>query len=569
MRVFLTASAAILLASLAGAQVPNPEPESCGAPLTAVDQCSEAEGGGEEFDSLNPAEIDAIVRAAASATNRTDLTIAVVDRAGRPLALFRQPNADPENDDKAVGVARTTAFFSHNQAPLSSRTVRFISAIHFPTGVTNTNSAALYGIDNTNRGCDFNVVFNEGKCTPRARSLNGRPCNAFDTSGCGQGIVTGKIFPGDEIQQSVNAGGIPLFRILNLTEADQGRVSEGKMIGGIGVVGISEDPEEEDPQITEYAAATGAFGALNAGVGAIVPVPQFPLPKPGNVFIDGIRLPFLGRDITLRFNEDGLPIGVLLAGIQAGTDAGEYAIEPRNGGCAANGYLVGPLAGSNLTAAEVDAIVRRSDSAAKRTRAAIRLPPNRYARMAIAVADVDGTLLAVYRMPDATIFSTDVSVAKARNVVYFTNSTDLPGVPAGTAVTNRSIAFGSHPFFPPGIDGRNFKPRPGPFFESIFVRDLNNPCSQGLQPANANQTGIVFFAGSTPLFRGNEMIGGLGVSGDGIEQDDYVTFLGAGEFLPPRERWADRIIIDKVRLPQYKFPRQPEGVTECGGGPCD
>ena len=64
------------------------------------------------------------------------------------------------------------------------------------------------------------------------------------------------------------------------------------------------------------------------------------------------------------------------------------------------------------------------------------------------------------------------------------------------------------------------------------------------------------------------LVGGLGVSGDGIEQDDYVTFLGAGEFLPPADKWADTIKIDGARLPMFKFPRSPEGVTECGGGPC-
>jgi len=36
--------------------------------------------------------------------------------------------------------------------------------------------------------------------------------------------------------------------------------------------------------------------------------------------------------------------------------------------------------------------------------------------MVIAVGDVDGKILALYRMPDATFFSVDVAVAKARNV---------------------------------------------------------------------------------------------------------------------------------------------------------
>ena len=67
--------------------------------------------------------------------------------------------------------------------------------------------------------------------------------------------------------------------------------------------------------------------------------------------------------------------------------------------------------------------------------------------MVISVADSDGTILAIFRMPDATIFSIDVSASKARNVVYFgsprVNPADLPGVPPGIAVTNRTIGFGA------------------------------------------------------------------------------------------------------------------------------
>ncbi len=514
------------------------EPASCAMTPAAPELCND---GGTPANSLSAAEVETIVRAAARALNDATLTVAVVDRAGRPLALFRKPGADPANDDRAVGVARTAAFFSHNQAPLSSRTVRFLSGIHFPPGIVNTPSAALYGIENTNRGCDFNVTFEPGKCIPRARSLNG---------GIGPGIVTGKQFPGDADPSSVNAGGIPLYRV----QASGAVVSGGQLLGGIGVVGVS-----GDPQRAEYAAVTGAFGALATG---IAPVPFYPLPHPGNVFVEGVRLPFLGPDIRLTFNASGLPEGVRLRDVTAGSDAGSFVLMPQNGGCAANDYLVAPRAGSRLTEAEVRGIVDRAVATARRTRALIRLPLNRYARMVIAVADTDGSILALYRMPDATVFSVDVSVAKSRNVVWFSSNGIGGLVPAGTAVSNRTIAFGAQPRFPSGVDSNVFDPREGPWYQSLFVHDLDHPCSQGDQPQNPNQNGIVFFAGSSPLYRNDEIAGGLGVSGDGIEQDDYVTYYAAGEFLPPRERWADRIVIDRVRLPMFKFPRQPEGVDE-------
>jgi hypothetical protein len=52
-------------------------------------------------------------------------------------------------------------------------------------------------------------------------------------------------------------------------------------------------------------------------------------------------------------------------------------------------------------------------------------------------------------------------------------------------------------------------------------------------------------------------VGGLGVSGDGVDQDDYVTAGGAVGFEAPAAIRADQIVIDGVRLPYLKFPRNP------------
>jgi uncharacterized protein GlcG (DUF336 family) len=183
------------------------EPPSCALPPIESTSCVDGALGNAtpaSFGALTSAEVRAIVDAAAASLDDDAMTVAVVDRAGRVLALYRKPGADPANDDRAVGVARTAAFFSHDQAPLSSRTVRSISGVHFPAGVTNAHSGALYGIENTNRGCDLNVTFNDGKCVPRARSLNGAPCASGDTAGCGPGIVTGKEQPYDGAQLAVN-----------------------------------------------------------------------------------------------------------------------------------------------------------------------------------------------------------------------------------------------------------------------------------------------------------------------------------------------------------------------------
>src|SRR5439155_2544427 len=89
---------------------------------------------------------------------------------------------------------------------------------------------------------------------------------------------------------------------------------------------------------------------------------------------------------------------------------------------APEGYLIGPLASGvagGLTEADVRRIVDQAVARANVTRAQIRLPLGSTTRMVIGVSDPTGRLLALYRMPDATVFSIDVALTKARNAYYF------------------------------------------------------------------------------------------------------------------------------------------------------
>lgn len=465
---------------------------------------------------LTQADVTSVVEAAAASV-ADPLVIAVVNRSGSVLAVYQKPGAPPTSvgnfgavvpsTELAVALARTAAFFSNDQAPLSSRTVRYISGIHFPPGVAFTGNAALYGIENTNRGCTLSTNFSQP--IPPATLIN--------STSPGLGIITGKVDVMDSDQSAVNPGGVPLFK-------------NNHAVGGVGVVGSS-------PAITEYAAFTGAAGA---GFGPNVP-------QPGAVNINGITLPF-----------------VLQTSLPAGATAGSANGTFLNGPIASpapvpDGYLVAPHAGplGGLTVDEVTSIVNNAIATANQTRAVIRLPVGQRARMVIAVADLDGTLLALNRMPDATVFSIDVAASKARNMTYFdsaqVNPADLPGVPPGTANTNRTISFGAQPFYPPGIDGS----QPGPFFQ-LYVNDVAHPCTQGSQALSPEkQSGIVFFPGSVGLYRNGVLVGGLGVSGDGVDQDDFVTNGGAQGFEPPASMRADQVVDRGVRLPYLKFPRNP------------
>ena len=73
--------------------------------------------------------------------------------------------------------------------------------------------------------------------------------------------------------------------------------------------------------------------------------------------------------------------------------------------------------------------------------------------------------------------------------------------------------------------------------------------------------GITIFPGGFPLYRNGQLIGAIGVSGDGVDQDDIVGASGSENFLPPLEIEADETVFQDARLPYAKFPRDPSGTT--------
>jgi hypothetical protein len=53
------------------------------------------------------------------------------------------------------------------------------------------------------------------------------------------------------------------------------------------------------------------------------------------------------------------------------------------------------------------------------------------------------------------------------------------------------------------------------------------------------------------------LVGAIGVSGDGIDQDDIVAASGCRDFPAPQAIRADRFTYRGARLPYAKFPRNP------------
>lgn len=180
---------------------------------------------------------------------------------------------------------------------------------------------------------------------------------------------------------------------------------------------------------------------------------------------------------------------------------------------------------------------------------------------------------------------------------FVTNAISFLGADAlsdGTAFADRSGGNLSRPFYPDGIDGSEA----GPFSKAFAVwspfntglqldsvidnigqhllytegitADTDAQCTfypfsiAGVQRRLGN--GMQIFPGSVPIYRDSVLVGGIGVSGDGVEQDDMVAFLGlhdAGVALAtgignaPQALRADNLSPRTVRLRYVQCPFKP------------
>ena len=221
-------------------------------------------------------------------------------------------------------------------------------------------------------------------------------------------------------------------------------------------------------------------------------------------------------------------------------------------------------------------ILSQASARAKITRAGIRLPRGRAAQTFITVVNNPApngkapAVLGTIRTPDATIFSWDVSAQKARTAVFFSNDT--------RAFSSRTVGFLSQQFYPPGIANT----APGPFYKlqekySLLPFEAPNPFAMEMvrvrNPLNGVQlsrkniltkpnpylpNGITIFPGGFPLYRNGVLIGAIGVSGDGIDQDDIIAAAGTVGFDAPAGIRADAQEYQGARLPYAKFPRNPD-----------
>lgn len=465
----------------------------------------------------------------------------------------------------AIAKAVTGAYLTSEGNAFTTRTANQIVQQHFNPGEENQPSGPLFGVQFSQLPCsDFSQRFTAGlgadagpKRSPLGLSADpgGMPLYKFGTPVGGVGVISDGIYGMD----------------LVISDIDQDQDEIIAVNAGFGFAPpvdrrgdhITVDGKTfrfSDADYPSQAPTTQDFDTqINGVVGSLMAVPGY---TDGNI-VAGQRFGQLSSGVA--------PADSVNPGLFPGLDA--FVIVDNNGN---NRFP--PIDGTDglLTSAEVTALLSNAIAVANKSRAQIRQPFGSKMRVSVSIVDTNGTILGIARTRDAPIFGLDVSLQKARTAAFFSNvnaANDLLAVPdnvfgdsiAGyvqkardflgdqTALSN-GIAFSdrgggnlSRPYFPDGL----IQPLNGPFSRPFGQW---SPFSTGLQldsvatavvshvlfAAGAAPTdvdpgctgmgrvanGFQIFPGSVPVYRGNTLVGGIGVSGDGVDQDDMVSFLG-------------------------------------------
>ena len=570
------------------------------------------------------------IRATFAVTDRVGnvLAIFVMNGANLQVDVPRGPNGSihdlqgvgnrPGLDNVPAAVAAsiakaiTGAYLSSGGNAFSSRTASQIVQQHFPPSAVaqGLESGPLYGVQFSQLPCsDLSARFSPAGGANALIGPKRSPLGlSADPGGFPlyiNGVVVGGI--------GVFADGLYGFdpEIRDVDRDDEEAIAVAASVGFAAPDTIRAERITVDGTSLRYSdmgladlasnpAAAPAFATINGPVGALTSVTGYYDAtggvRPGTAYgseASGIRAStaaeFSNRDAFILTN---------------GTGANRYPIRAGTEGT-----------GQSLTAAEVTAVLEEAFKVMSAARAQIRQPLDSRAQVSLSVVDTNGAVLGLVRSPDAPIFGIDVSLQKARTAMFFSSmiaAQQLLGNPdpdvstmlvnartffananaftGQNAFSNRAIGNISRPFFPDGELGRP----PGPFSRSV---QEFNPFSTGLQSAliegnviqhvlfvlgagpdtpqqctqNPNRAllanGMQIFPGSVPIYRGSTLVGAIGISGDGIDQDDMISFLGTHNAsvrlgtinnAPPAIR-SDQIVVPgpNVRLRWVGCPFAP------------
>jgi uncharacterized protein GlcG (DUF336 family) len=180
---------------------------------------------------------------------------------------------------------------------------------------------------------------------------------------------------------------------------------------------------------------------------------------------------------------------------------------------AAGLFVAATLPPASLSADEITKILDQAEQAAKKEESMLRVNAEgkkQPTRMHIVVVDRGGRVVGQRSMADAWVGSISIARSKAYTAVAFSSNEN--------ALTTRTLG----PLTQPG----------GPLW------NIGN--------SNRAEGGLIEFPGGMPLYHNGELVGAIGVSGDGVEQDEHVAEAGAKGFEAPKAIRVDTVTNNGV-----------------------
>lgn len=162
----------------------------------------------------------------------------------------------------------------------------------------------------------------------------------------------------------------------------------------------------------------------------------------------------------------------------------------------------------SLTDAELQGIIDAAIAGAEQTPSLLRVDAQgtpQPTRMHIAIVDRNGTLLALHSMEGAWTISIDIALAKAYTAAGLSSDEN--------AISSRSLGFLTQP--------------------GGAAWNIGNSNDPGTGDDTVEERGLIEFPGGLPLYKNGLLVGGIGVSGDGVDQDEDVAEAGAVGYEPP------------------------------------
>jgi uncharacterized protein GlcG (DUF336 family) len=521
----------------------------------------------------------------------------------------------------AISKALTGAYLSSSQGnAFSTRTANQIIQQHFNPGVADTPSGPLFGVQFSQLPCsDFNMPasMNQGATNPGPhRSPLGFAADSGGLPIYKNGMLQGGIGVMSTATYSLN------LNVFNVPIDNDEVIALAGVTGYEAPPGIQASTIAVGGLTLQYTDATAAnFAAPVIAAGSFIPLQvtgYFAGPAQGHTAIAGTNYGTAASGIVA----DGTIGPTLYPGVSAYvfTDGnGNVLYQPTSGLAPGLGQAITAGEAQQLMTSALKiafsaraAIRNPLGSFAQVNVTIVDLDGNVLAQARTPDAPIFGADVSRQKARTAVFFSRS-DAASTINAITIPASTDTgsfsdyisrsrvlvePSVFAdGSAWSEVAIGEIARPFYPDGIDGNLPGSLSLPFgtrwsiFSTGIQTDLIVPdvvsgttgapppaagCAHNPIPAiipgselpivSGGKTqlanGMQIFSGGVPIYRGNILVGGIGVSGDGIQQDSLVAFLGL-ENGPitlnnaPADIRADQLSAGGVLLRYINCPQSP------------